>query len=152
MSAAIDHGHAEQAAPILRRIRGLGGDAAMRDGRIVLQNVSKLGSALLAELKLRRDDLVAELVSEADDDAAFIAAERAAIEAEGEYGNPAAPVAHEMPPSWSDVNVAPTAGASCRCCRGRAWWTEATSPKGWRCSTCHPGDHLPSALRREVLT
>ncbi len=83
------------------------------------------------------------------DDAAAEQEERAAIQGEG---NPAALVPHQMPPSWSDMAITPTAGASCRCCDRSAWWTEATSPKGWRCTTCYPGDHLPADRRREVIT
>ena len=83
------------------------------------------------------------------DDAAAEQEERAAIQSENA---PAAPVLHQMPPSWSDMAITPTPGAICRCCRGRAWWTEATSPRGWRCSTCYPGDHLPADRRREMVT
>jgi hypothetical protein len=65
---------------------------------------------------------------------------------------PAEPVLFALPVSWADTSLVPTPGARCRCCRGRAWWTEATSPRGWRCSTCHPADHLPPERRREVAT
>lgn len=82
-------------------------------------------------------------------DQAFEAIERQAIIAEG---RPAETVLIDMPTSWSDPSLIPTPGARCRCCSGSAWWCEATSPKGWRCSTCHPGDHLPAALRRDVMT
>jgi hypothetical protein len=31
---------------------------------------------------------------------------------------------------------------------GRPWWTERGDPKGWRCLTCHPPDHLPAEILR----
>jgi hypothetical protein len=38
----------------------------------------------------------------------------------------------------------------CRACFGQRWWTERRDPKGWRCLTCHPPDHLRAeAIRRE---
>lgn len=89
--------------------------------------------------------------TEADIAAAFAAEERAAIIAEGD-GDPLASVPHDLPPSWADTTIEPTAGACCRNCAGKIWWTEATAPKGWRCSTCHPGQHLPADRRREVRT
>jgi hypothetical protein len=83
------------------------------------------------------------------DDAAYEAIERVAIMAEA---NPAAPILHHMPVSWSDATITPTPGARCRCCNGNRWWTEAVQPNGWRCSTCHPGNHLSADRRRDVTT
>jgi hypothetical protein len=52
-------------------------------------------------------------------------------------------------PSTADVTPPPP-GAWCRACGGTRWWTERPAPKGWRCLTCHPPDHLPpAAIRRE---
>jgi hypothetical protein len=52
-------------------------------------------------------------------------------------------------PSWADATP-PWPGAWCRACHGTRWWTERRDPKGWRCLTCHPPDHLPvEAIRRE---
>lgn len=184
MSAAIAHETARPAAPILPRIRAQGANAVMRDGRPVLQNVSNIGSVLLAEARARRDDLIAELTADpagiitpcarcgvmsrpfitvsnpdlwqcdtclpADpNDQAYEAIERQAIIAEA---TPAAAVPIAMPVSWSDATLIPTPGAFCRNCNARSWWCEATSPKGWRCSRCHPGDHLPPAAVRVVVT
>jgi len=40
--------------------------------------------------------------------------------------------------------------ACCRSCHGTRWWTERPQPKGLRCVTCLPSDHLPvEAVRRE---
>ena len=52
-------------------------------------------------------------------------------------------------PSWADTTP-PWPGSWCRACHGTRWWTERRDPKGWRCMTCHPPDHLPpEAIRRE---
>lgn len=59
---------------------------------------------------------------------------------------------HRRPPSWSDPAALPSVGCSCNCCRGQRWWCEREAPKGWRCWTCHPPDHLPSSAIHEVLT
>ena len=56
----------------------------------------------------------------------------------------------KRPPSWSNATSLPSPG--CSCCHGQRWWTEASNPRGWRCSTCCPGDHLPAAQRDEVET
>ena len=61
-------------------------------------------------------------------------------------------VAMQRPPSWSDVAVIPSRGAWCSCCKGARWWTEAIAPKGWRCATCHPADHLPGSAIRQTCT
>jgi hypothetical protein len=89
---------------------------------------------------------------ESDSEAAFLATERAALMAEGERLDARAVVPHRLPPSWAEVAIEPTAGASCVCCRGGRWWTEAESPKGWRCCICHPPMHLPAESRREIVT
>ena len=44
-------------------------------------------------------------------------------------------------PSTADT-APPTPGAWCSSCFGTRWWTERREPKGWRCATCHPPDHL----------
>lgn len=82
------------------------------------------------------------------DDAAYEQEERAAIM------SGAAPVVvlHQMPPSWSDATIEPTAGARCRCCSGSKWWTEATSPKGWRCTTCYGHNHLLPSETKDLMT
>lgn len=146
MSAAIDQ------TPVLPRIRSSGADALIRRGRPVVLRPGTLPQALLAEVKVRHEDLLTELQAEADIDAAAIAEERAAIIAEGEHGAPLATVPHEMPVSWADASIEPTAGARCRNCGGKTWWCEAMAPRGWRCGACHPGLHLPSARRRDVRT
>ncbi|OZB39545.1 MAG: hypothetical protein B7X48_08840 [Acidiphilium sp. 34-60-192] len=183
MSAAIACQTDRPAAPILPRIRAHGADVVMREGRPVLQNVSKIGSILLEEVKARRDDLIAELTTDAGiivpcsrcgtpshpflaiinpdlwqcdtclpadpNDQAAEAIERQAIIAEGK---PSEPVLIAMPVSWADASLVPTAGARCRNCKGNGWWCERDQPRGWRCSTCHPGDHLPADRRRDVVT
>lgn len=85
-------------------------------------------------------------------EAAFDAEERAAIIAEGGCGDARAKAPHDMPPSWADTTITPTAGARCRGCGGKDWWREATGPRGWRCAACHPGDRLPADRRRMVTT
>jgi hypothetical protein len=51
----------------------------------------------------------------------------------------------------ADANLtAPPHGAWCRACHGTRFWTERREPRGWRCVTCHPPDHLrPDQIRRE---
>ncbi|MCX7684350.1 MAG: hypothetical protein N2Z67_03645 [Acetobacteraceae bacterium] len=62
------------------------------------------------------------------------------------------------PPSWADVSALPSPGARCSCCSrhraeaGGRWWRERISPRGWRCWTCHPPDHLEPQAVIEVLT
>jgi hypothetical protein len=50
------------------------------------------------------------------------------------------PPSHEAqrPPSWTNPDDAPRLGDRCRSCRGGSWWTESTTPRGWRCRVCHP--------------
>jgi hypothetical protein len=55
------------------------------------------------------------------------------------------------PPSWAEVEDAPRPGDRCRC-GGRRWWTEATEPRGWRCRTCHPPDHLGPRAVTELVS
>lgn len=84
-------------------------------------------------------------------DEALEAAERAAIMGEA-VGDPCAAIPHPMPPAWSDTTMSPSLGARCRLCAGASWWCERDQPKGWRCGQCHPGDHLPAHMVREVRT
>jgi hypothetical protein len=99
---------------------------------------------------INRDGWLCDTCWPADpDDAAYESEERAAIMTEAA---PAAPIPHAMPVSWADSSIEPTAGARCRCCNGNRWWTEAVQPNGWRCSTCHPGNHLSADRRRDVVT
>ena len=61
--------------------------------------------------------------------------------------------AMQRPPAWPDAGSRPTPGCRCARCRGGRWWCEAgEAPRGWRCWTCHPPDHLPADAVREVLT
>lgn len=85
-------------------------------------------------------------------DEAFKAEERAAIIADGDHGDPLATVPHVMPCSWAEASIEPTAGARCRNCGGKTWWCEALAPRGWRCASCHPGQHLPPDRRRDMQT
>ena len=55
-------------------------------------------------------------------------------------------------PSWADPTALPSPGCFCTCCKGQRWWCEREAPKGWRCRTCHPPDHLPSGVVTEVRT
>lgn len=56
------------------------------------------------------------------------------------------------PPSWSDPAALASPRSSCSCRGGQTWWTEGTASKGWRCSNCHPPDHLPADAVMEVTT
>lgn len=145
MSAALS------TTPILPRLRAAGADVILKAARPTIRHASLVPSPLMAEARARRHDLLAELLAEADIDAAAKAEERAAIMAEGS-GDPAAAVAHEMPVSWANPTIEPTPGARCRCCQGTSWWCEAVEPRGWRCSSCHPPTHLPADRRRTVRT
>ena len=129
MSAALS------TSPLLPRLRAAGAEVVLREQRPVVQHASRVPPALMAEARARRDDLAAELLAEADDEAAYQGEEQAAITAEGD---PAAAVPHHLPVSWADPAITPTLGARCRCCNGARWWCEAEMPKGWRCWPCHP--------------
>ena len=61
-------------------------------------------------------------------------------------------VARGRPPSWADPAALPSRGCFCTCCKGQRWWRECEAPKGWRCSTCHPPDHLPPDAVTEMRT
>lgn len=136
-------------APLLPRLRVIGADATVRDGQVVVRHAARVPPDLMAEARQRRADLLTELEAEKS---AFDSADRAAIVAEGQHGDALAEVVHLMPPSWASTSPEPTAGAMCRNCRGRHWWTEASEAKGWRCCICHPADHLPTDRRRTVRT
>jgi hypothetical protein len=63
------------------------------------------------------------------------------------------------PASWTErPDCHPAPGAWCGCCGrsppayGGRWWQEREAPKGWRCFTCHPPDHLKPENVREVET
>ncbi len=110
------------------------------------------------------------------DDAADTAHEAAAIqatrEAEAAGAYPVLPEAEHKaatagllraalmrPPSWGErPDCCPAPGAWCSCCgrtppaQGGRWWQERETPKGWRCWTCHPPDHLKPDQVREVMT
>jgi hypothetical protein len=60
--------------------------------------------------------------------------------------------ARRRPPSWADPTALPPRECICRCCQGQRWWCERESPKGWRCSTCHPPDQFPADAVMEVTT
>lgn len=126
MSAALS------TSPLLPRLRAAGAEVVLRGDRPVVQHASRVPPALMAEARARRDDLAAELLAEADDEAAYQGEEHAAIVTEGD---PAAAVPHDMPVSWADASIQPTAGARCRCCSGSTWWGDNL---GWRCGRCHP--------------
>jgi hypothetical protein len=105
------------------------------------------------DIKEYRKNEVQNQDGERVSEAAYLATERAAIIAESQHGNPAAPVPHHLPPSWADARITPTAGARCSCCRhGATWWCETAEPTGWRCAACHPPGHLAAGQFREVVT
>jgi hypothetical protein len=58
----------------------------------------------------------------------------------------------QRPPSWADSTALPSRGCFCSCCKGQRWWCEREAPKGWRCCTCHPPDHLPAEAVMEIRT
>ena len=133
------------ALAILPRLRAAGADVLLRDGKPVLKRVSCVSHDLLAEVKARRSDLLAEL---AGDDAPFVndPIERAAIQAEAE----GLPVRHLRSRYVGDNEPQP--GDYCGCCHASLWWTETEEPKGWRCSRCHPPAHLQVGHFRVVAT
>lgn len=76
------------------------------------------------------------------------AVERAAIRAE------ALPVrrTRKRMVSWADPADVPQPGDYCGCCSGALWWTDATPPRGWCCTTCHPPAHLEAGQFRVAAT
>jgi hypothetical protein len=80
--------------------------------------------------------------------------ERVAIAAPGNRGAPVSladcpgefagsrAAGSQRPPAWPEPAGPPPLGAWCFCCGGRRWWRERQEPRGWRCWTCHPPDHL----------
>jgi hypothetical protein len=60
--------------------------------------------------------------------------------------------ARRRPPSWADPTALPSRGCFCSCCKGQRWWREREAPKGWRCWTCHPTDHLATGAMLELRT
>jgi hypothetical protein len=63
------------------------------------------------------------------------------------YGAPG-----QRPPSWAEASALPSLGCWCSCCRGQRWWCERADPKGWRCGSCHPPDHLSDTNVRWIET
>ena len=55
-------------------------------------------------------------------------------------------------PAWAGSADHPVHGSICSCCGLGQWWCERSNPKGWRCGTCHPPDHLSGEAVTEVLT
>ena len=58
----------------------------------------------------------------------------------------------KLPVSWAAPAVRPVPGGYCSCCHGMRWWSEAHNPRGWRCWTCHPPDHLSARAILEIRT
>jgi hypothetical protein len=54
--------------------------------------------------------------------------------------------------SWSNPADLPQPGDYCGCCSGALWWTDAATPRGWCCTTCHPPVHLEAGQFRVVGT
>jgi len=48
------------------------------------------------------------------------------------------------PPAWASLDPPPP-GAWCLVCRGGRFWRERDTPRGWRCLSCHPPDHLSAS-------
>jgi hypothetical protein len=84
---------------------------------------------------------------------AEVASLAAAPNRQSDFGRDPQPMAPVREPRrWSYPAVEPMDGDWCACCRGQRFWCEAVAPKGWRCWTCHPPDHLPSDAVREIRT
>lgn len=147
------------ALAILPRLRAVGADAELRGGRVILTHASVVSPDLLAELRARRADLLAEL---AGSNKPFVddPEERAAIQAEAvcttqpntANGIPDREEVHDKAPEGDALqrrhltpysgDGEPTQGAWCGCCHSSRWWTETQDSKGWRCNMCHPPAHL----------
>ena len=78
--------------------------------------------------------------------------DRAARSRASRNGRWTARAARRRPPSWADPAALPSRGCFCTCCKGQRWWRECEAPKGWRCSTCHPPDHLTAKYMRTLNT
>lgn len=152
------------------------------DGRVRFSAPAPLPAALLAEARKHRESIAVALATSTvlanqaafDNSAALVS--RIAVEAlyECEAPKPAADrqerdrerlesvsrtiagsylrAALQRPPSWADPAALPSRGFFCSCCEGRRWWCEREASKGWRCSTCHPPDHLPADTMKEMRT
>lgn len=134
------------------------------------------GSLRALAARLRAADEAQHAAEPAAKDAADLAREADAIkatrEAEAAGAYPVLPKAEHgaalgglmraalmRPPAWGErPDCRPAPGAWCGCCgrnppaEGGRWWQEREAPKGWRCFTCHPPDHLKPGDVREVVT
>ena len=78
--------------------------------------------------------------------------ERMRAAAQAEVATSPLVAARRRPPSWADPTALPPRECICTCCQGQRWWCERESPKGWRCSACHPPDQFPADAVMEVTT
>jgi hypothetical protein len=150
-------------ATLLAQLRTLGINVRRRGNNIVLRPFSAVPDHLKAEIKATKPDLLALLRAEAaiaphpgNTTAAPLAP--LAKPPRPSAPTPLPPLSAPAPPrprrqpSWSDVPDEPHPADQCSACRLSSWWTERHNPRGWRCATCHPADHLPlSAIRRAPL-
>jgi hypothetical protein len=152
------------AASLLAQLRARGISVHLNGANIALRPFSAVPDHLKAEIKAAKPVLLALLRAEA------VTAPRPgntpaapltplAKPPRPSVPTPLPPLAAPIPaprpyrqPSWSDASDIPDAADVCSCCRLSSWWTERHNPRGWRCATCHPADHLPpDAVRRAPL-
>ena len=160
------------AAHLLGELRGHGGAAEADGSALRLRPATRLPPDLLAELRANKAEVVALLAPNdatiwrlppaTPEQSAEEAADRAAIAAETLLPDPGTAERAEVErrhgeavaglllaglqrhPSWPGADCRPTPGCWCSCCRGRNGWRAAKAATGWRCTACHPPEHLPA--------
>jgi hypothetical protein len=137
---------------LLTAVRTLGISITAQGDDLLVQPASRLTPDLRAQLRAAKSAILAHLRAEATAAASPPAAvaQPATRSAAGPLPLPGPSRQPDRKPSWSDPNDRPQPGVRCHCCHGTRFWTEATTPRGWRCATCHPP--LPGGAVRFVRT
>jgi hypothetical protein len=149
-------------AEVLALLRASDGSGATAAGAGRIGGIGSIGGPMtpMTPMPQATEALVPDRVSER------VSARELAEAAEPDAGPGDAPEGDDAPPepealpyrlpAWGDPSDVPRPGDRCGCCgrhgSGGRWWTERTTPKGWRCCRCHPAVHLPAGAVIEVRT